>query len=275
MHSVPAMRNPYLPSRAILREVIPETPAIATFVLEPSEPFSFATGEFVQLTVPGVGEAPFTPSSSPSRTETIDLTVMRIGTVTERLHTIAPGAILGIRGPYGRGYPLEEMKGKPIVLIGGGVGLAPLRSLLLALLDDPASFSRITLLYGARTPEDIVYKRLIPSWRERIELRLSVDRGTPEWKETVGVVTILLDQVDLDVANAVAIVCGPPIMMKFATIRLLDKGFPPERIYLSMESNMSCGIGQCRHCTVGPYYACKDGPVFAYAELSGLSKIWV
>ncbi|MBN1418585.1 MAG: FAD/NAD(P)-binding protein [Planctomycetes bacterium] len=269
------MRNPYLPSRAILREVIPETPTIRTFVIEPEKPFAFATGQFVQLTVPGVGEAPFTPSSSPASTRTIDLTVMRVGTVTERLHALEPGAILGIRGPYGRGYPVDEFRGKPIVILGGGVGLAPLRSLLLTLLDDPASFSRITLLYGARTPEDIVYKRLLPAWRERVELRMSVDKGSPDWKETIGVVTVLLDQVDLDVGSAAAVVCGPPIMMKFGTMKLLEKGFPPERIFLSMESNMSCGIGQCRHCAVGPLYACKDGPVFAYAELAGLSKIWV
>jgi len=268
--------NPYRPVRAVLEEVIEETSTIKTFRIKPDEPVSFATGQFVELAVPGLGEAPFTPSSSPAVSDRMDLTVMRAGLVTERLHALEAGAELGVRGPLGKGYPLDEFAGRPILVLGGGVGFAPLRSLLYALVDDPKRFGRILVCYGARTPEDLVYRQSYEEWgaKKGLELHVSVDKEAPGWKGNVGVVTTLLDKVKLDPKTMPAVVCGPPIMMKFGTLKLIELGFPPESIYLSMEKNMSCGVGKCGHCRVGPYFVCKDGPVLTYAQVKDIPRIW-
>ena len=270
------MRNPYNPTKATLESVTSETGNIKTFVLRPAEPLEFLAGQFVEVTVPGLGEAPFTPSSSPSRKDGLDVTVMRAGKVTSALHDLESGATLGVRGPYGKPYPLDQYAGKDVLIFGGGVGLAPLRSLLLALLTDRAKFGRIILCYGARTPADLIFKAQVRSWAGdgQMEVHLTVDRGDETWKGKVGVVTEALKDVNIDTARTVAAVCGPPLMMKFGTLALLHKGFPPEAIYLSMERNMSCGIGKCGHCRIGPYYVCKDGPVFTYAQLKGIKEIW-
>jgi len=268
------MVNPYLPQESIIEEVIPETPTIKTFVLRPENGLKFSTGQFIELTVPGVGEAPFTPSSSPFQTEKVEITVMDVGHVTHRLHQMRQGDRVGIRGPYGRGYPLEEFYNKEVLVLGGGVGFAPLRSLLFTLLHDLSKYKRVVLCYGAKTPADIVYKGLIPQWREKIEVLCSVDRADETWKEHEGVVTTLLDKFEIDIKNSVAVVCGPPVMMKFATFKLLDLGYRPEDIYLSMERKMYCGIGQCRHCMIGGLFVCKDGPVFTYSQVKELPDIW-
>jgi len=269
--------NPYLPVEAVVDEIISETPNIKTFVLKPSREIKFATGQFMQLTVPGIGEAPFTPSSSPSQTERIEVTVMKVGLLTGELHKMKEGEIVGIRGPYGQGYPLGEFYNKEVLILGGGVGMAPLRSLLLILLENVNKFRRIVLCYGARTPEDIVYKYAFSEWKRRnkLEILRSVDKATPDWAETEGLVTVLLDKIKMDLRNSVAVVCGPPIMMKFGTLKLMDLGYKPENIYLSMEKNMSCGLGKCGHCAVGRYYVCKDGPVFRYDAIKDIPDIWL
>jgi NAD(P)H-flavin reductase len=266
-------KSPYRPIAAKLLKVIDETSNIKTFVLKPESEFHFATGQFIELSIPGVGEAPFTPSSSPLQTDTIDVTIMRTGKLTGILHGFKGGEILGIRGPYGNGYPLEKYYGKDILILGGGVGLAPLRSFLLALLGNKEKFGKITLCYGSRTPDDVVYKYLFPEWRKvaGLEILRSVDKClTGNWDETIGLVTCLLDKITIDMKNAVAIVCGPPIMMKFGTAKLIDIGFTPSNIYLSMEANMSCGMGKCGHCQLGPYFICKDGPVFLYDQIKDI-----
>ncbi|RKY24470.1 MAG: oxidoreductase [Planctomycetota bacterium] len=270
------MSNPYSPVRATLEDVIDETPNIKTFVLKPEREMPFKTGQFIEMTVPGFGEAPFTPSSSPAVTDRMEVTVMRAGTVTELLHKAQPGAVLGLRGPFGKGYPVEEFEGKEILIVGGGVGLAPLRSLLFALFNEMEKFRRVILCYGARTPADIVYKNQLKEWseREKTEVLLTVDEGDGEWKGNVGVVTTLLKQVTVDIPNAVAVACGPPIMMKFTVLELQHMGFGDDRIYLSMEKNMSCGIGKCGHCRIGSFYVCKDGPVFTYEQLKEFRNIW-
>jgi NAD(P)H-flavin reductase len=264
-------QNPYKAIRAIVEAVADETPTIKTFTFRPLEPFSFKAGQFVELAVPGFGEAPFTPSSSPAVTERFDITIMKAGSLTERIHALRPGTEVGVRGPLGKPYPLDLFKGKEILIVGGGVGLAPLRSLLLALFEEIKSYIKIIVRYGARTPGDIVYRQQKP-----IEMMLTVDKGDDSWKGNVGVVTTILEKNKLtsDVKNGVAVVCGPPVMMKFATLKLLELGYPAGSIYLSMEKNMSCGIGKCGHCRIGPYYACKDGPVFTYAQVQNESRIW-
>jgi len=270
------VKDIYRPLKATVEKVITETDNIKTFVLRPEEEFHFKTGQFIEMGISGLGEAPFTPSSSPYATETIDVTIMETGRLTGVFHALKGGETVGIRGPYGKGYALDKMYGKEVIILGGGVGMAPLRSFLLSLLHEADKFKRIVLLYGSRTPADVVYKEQFKEWMKdgRLEIRRSVDKGDKSWQETVGLVTVLVDETKLDPENSVAIVCGPPIMMKFGTFKLLEKKFTPENVYLSMEKNMSCGFGKCGHCQIGPYFTCKDGPVFTYDQLKGLHEVW-
>jgi NAD(P)H-flavin reductase len=270
------MKNIYQPIEATIEDVIVETPTIKTFVLRPQEPFEFKTGQFMELTLPGVGEAPFTPSSDPDIKERIEVTIMNVGRVTALMHGLPKNISLGIRGPYGKGYPLDEFEGKDILIVGGGVGLAPLRSLLFSLFSRIDRYNKVVLRYGARTPQDMVYKNSIPEWskRKKVDVVTTVDVGDSTWKGNVGLVTTILKDLPVDLNKAVCVVCGPPIMMKFVTLKLLDLGLKPEGIYLSMEKNMSCGLGKCGHCRIGRYYVCKDGPVFIYEDLKDMPDIW-
>ncbi|MCM8801353.1 MAG: FAD/NAD(P)-binding protein [Candidatus Omnitrophica bacterium] len=270
------MQDIYLPIKATLEEIVVETPTIKTFVLKPHTLFSFKTGQFIELTLPGIGEAPFTPSSDPNIKDKIDVTIMNVGRVTSLLHSLQRGALLGIRGPYGKGYPLEEFVGKDILIVGGGVGLAPLRSLLFSLFSNLNRYNKVVLRYGARTPKDIVYKDSLLEWakKDKVDVVITVDSGDSSWKGNVGLVTTILKDLPIDLDKAVSVVCGPPIMMKFVTLKLLDLGFRPKDIYLSMEKNMSCGLGKCGHCRIGRYYVCKDGPVFTYEDLKEIPDIW-
>ncbi len=275
------MLNPYQSIPATIVDVISESPTIKTFVLRPAAPFAFRAGQFVEIAVPGLGEAPFTPSSSPFEKETLEVTIMKAGKVTEALHRLAPGATLLLRGPFGKEYPLSDFAGREIVIVGGGVGLAPLRALFLALVHEIESYPKIVLCAGARTPEDMIYKRLImeswPRLHRNVSLRVTVDK-VPEgtaWAGKVGLVTTTLDQLDVDLARAVAVVCGPPVMMKFVTFKLIaELKLPPSSLYLSMEKNMSCGIGKCGHCRLGPYFVCQDGPVLPYDKIKDIEGIW-
>ncbi len=272
------LTNPYQPIKADIKEVLDETPNIKTFVLRPRVRFPFETGQFIELTVPGVGEAPFTPSSSPEIDEEMEVTVMKVGTMTSALHEMKAGEWVGLRGPFGLGYPLGDFVGKEILIVGGGVGLAPLRSLFFALVHRLDSYKRIVFCYGARSPSDIVYKDVVlnewPKLDPKISFRMTVDKGDDNWKGKVGLVTTTLGNLDVHIPNSVAVVCGPPIMMKFSTFKLIDLGYEPEQIYLSMEKNMSCGIGKCGHCQLGKYYVCKDGPVFSYDLVMDAREIW-
>lgn len=271
------MKNPYAYIEAEILDIVTETPNIKTFTVRPSQPISFRAGQFMDLSIPGIGEAPFTPSSNHNAVEKLDFTIMSAGRVTKLLHQSKPGDIVGVRGPYGLGYPLNAFKSKEVFIVGGGVGLAPLRALLYALFNDAADYKRIAVKYGARTPKDIVYKNEIETWRGKarhVEVDITTDVGDDTWKGNVGLVTTILKDLKIDVNNTVAIVCGPPIMMKFVTFKLLDLGFKDSSVYLSMEKNMSCGVGKCGHCRIGPYYACKDGPVFTYDKLRELPNIW-
>ena len=270
------MANPYEPIPAEVLDIIEETPNIKSFLLKPKSDFSFQTGQFIELTLPGEGEAPFTPSSNPKIKENFEVTIMKAGRVTFKLHNISKNTILGIRGPYGRGYPLEKFKDKEILIVGGGVGLAPLRSLLLALFNEIDDYKKIVLRYGARTPKDLLYQDEYKDWQKnkKLDMLLTVDVGDENWKGNVGVVTTILKDLPLEIKKAVAVVCGPPIMMKFTTLKLLDLGFSPSQIFLSMEKNMSCGLGKCGHCRLGRFYVCKDGPVFCYEEIKEIEDIW-
>lgn len=266
------MENMYKPVESEIIRVIDETPTIRTFVLKPEERIPFKAGQFMMVTVPGLGEAPFTPSSSPYVAETVEFTIMNVGSVTGSLHKMKPGEKVGLRGPYGVPYPLEKFRGRDIFIVGGGVGLAPLRALLLALFHDIEKFRKISIKYGARSPRDIVFKEQVKEWRtrERTEIEITVDVGDPSWDGKVGLITTILDKPNVEIGNSAAIVCGPPIMMKFTTRKLLDVGFPGSEIYLSMEKNMCCGAGKCFHCNIGKYFVCKDGPVFTWDKVKDI-----
>ncbi len=271
--------NPYQPVPVTLTRVTEESPTIKTFTMNAPSGFRFLAGQFVEITVPGVGEAPFTPSSSPYEDRYLEVSVARVGRVTAKLHTLQPGAILGLRGPFGKSYPIEKFIGKEVLLVGGGVGLAPLRSLFLSLVHDVNRFKKIVFCCGARTPQDYLYKNSIfNQWCKidpKVCFRITVDKGDESWKGQVGVVTKTLDNLDIDVKNSVAVVCGPPIMMKFTTFKLLEIGYLPTDIYLSMERMMVCGLGHCQHCGIGRFLVCKDGPVFTYQEIKDEPEIWV
>jgi NAD(P)H-flavin reductase len=269
-------QNPYQPINGEIVDIIDESPTIKSFVVVTEQPFKFETGQFVELTLPGEGEAPFTPSSSPNDSGKMEITIMKAGRVTAMLHECKKGQI-GIRGPFGNGYPVDDFAGKEVYIVGGGVGLAPIRSLFLTLVGRMKDFKSVVCRYGARTPEDFIYKKtLFGPWQQikGVDIKLTVDEADGGWKDNVGVVTTILSAKDVKVNNAVAVVCGPPIMMKFATLKLLEFGFEPKDIYLSMEKNMSCGIGKCGHCMLGKYYVCKDGPVFTYEQVKQYPKIW-
>jgi len=269
----------YMPIPATIERIEDDTPAIKTFTIRPREPVPFGAGQFVELSVPGIGEAPFTPSSSPRISERMDITITRVGRVTERLHAMQPGAEVGIRGPLGRPYPIETFRGREILVAGGGCGVGPLRAFLLALIDDLDAYKRVFFRYGARSPRDIVFRDAATrGWGQGddLDVLLTVDVGDPEWDGHVGVLpTILTEEyLDCDPDNGVAVICGPPLMMRFTVLKLLERGYRPENIFLSLERNMSCGIGKCGHCRLGRYYVCKDGPVFSYNEIRSNPRLW-
>ena len=268
-----------MPIPATIDHIVEETHTIKTFGLRPERPIAFQAGQFVELAVPGIGEAPFTPSSSPAVTEKMEITIMRVGRVTEVLHEMKIGDQLGIRGPYGQAYPIEKFHGREILIVGGGCGVGPLRALLFALFEDLDHFGRIIVRIGARSPHDLVFKDAASNrWNkgEQVDVLVSVDHTEPGWTGPVGVVTGILDESHLvcDPKNGVAVMCGPPVMMRFVSRSLLERGYAPEDVYLSLERNMSCGIGKCGHCRLGPYHVCYDGPVFDCAQLQALPEAW-
>jgi len=269
-------KNIYRPIEAEVTDIITETPTIKTIRFEPKEPITFKTGQFVEITIPGAGEAPFTPSSKPSVKDMMEVTVMKTGKVTGKIHELTKGDTIGVRGPLGMGYPIDSFKGKEIVVVGGGCGFAPLRSLMYEFFERSGQFKKLYFRGGCKTPKELVFRNETSEWAERDDLnfKLTVDAGDGKWKGNVGVVTTILDDVEMDCAQGIAVVCGPPIMMKFATQKLLDMGFEENNIYLSMEKNMSCGVGKCGHCRIGTYYACKDGPVFTYDKIKDFPEIW-
>jgi len=270
-------KNPYRPIEAEVLDVITETPTIKTIRFKPKELIPFNAGQFIELTVPGVGEAPFTPSSRPSSPEVMEVTIMRVGKVTAAIHELKKGDTIGVRGPLGSCYPIDDFKDKEIVVVGGGCGFAPLRSLMYSFFDRSGQFKKLYFRGGCKTPKEMVYKTETSTWFERkdLNIKLTVDVGEEGWKGSVGLVTTILDDVSMDYQNGIAVVCGPPIMMKFATLKLINMGFKDKNIYLSMEKNMSCGIGKCGHCRIGIYYACKDGPVFTYDKIKTFPEIWL
>lgn len=268
--------NPYQPMLATLKEVVEETPTIKTFVVEPPEPYRFKAGQFAQVTVPGVGEAPFTPSSDPAQPERLEFTVIRTGRVTEVLHTLKAGDPIGLRGPFGVGYPVDELEGKHVLVVGGGCGLAPLRSLIYTLLHDMKRVRDMRIIYGARESRELLYRRMYDKWAAQsgVSVAYTIDVAEPGWSGHVGVVTTLLERLETPPAETIAVSCGPEIMLKFVTQTLLQRGLSPEQIVLSMNRRMNCGIGKCGRCNIGPYYLCREGPDVHYSKIKDLANVF-
>jgi len=264
---------------AAVEDVVVENPVIKTLVLKAKERFEFRPGQFVMVGVPGVGESPFGISSCCFEPETFEVSVQiqPKGRNTTALHGLKAGDEVIVRGPFGNGYPMDKFKGREVYVVGGGVGMAPMRSVLLALLHEADQYKRIVLRYGARSPELRLYKELCKSWETdpRIDVVYTVDVADASWTHNVGVVTTIVKAEDIeDVEAAVSVGCGPPIMLRFMVPALLDMGFLPENMYFSMEKNMSCGMGMCGHCRIGNYYVCKDGPVFTYDKIKDFADAW-
>ncbi len=230
---------------------------------------SFAPGQFNMVYVFGAGEVPISISGDPGDGGRLTHTVRAVGTVTRALDRVKRGGSVGLRGPYGRGWPLEDTRGRDVVILAGGIGLAPLRPLLYRLLADRKAVRGITLLYGARTPDDLLYTRELRTWGARTDLdvRVTVDSARGDWSGRVGVVTTLLERARFDPAGAIAMICGPEIMMRFAAHDLRARGVPADRIHVSLERNMKCAIGLCGHCQYGADFVCKDGPVFRFDQI--------
>ncbi|BBD07486.1 FAD/NAD(P)-binding protein [Desulfovibrio ferrophilus] len=268
--------NPYLPEPATIIEVLDETPNIKTFrvVLDDEQKmrdFSFDPGQVGQMTAYGAGEATFVINSPSTRMDYLQFSVMRTGEVTEALHGLRAGDKVGLRAPLGNSFPLAALKGKDVVIVGGGIGMAPLRTLLLTMLDNRADYGSITVLYGARSPEDLSYRYEFDEWTGGgADLTLTVDAEASGWEHRVGLIPHVLKDLAPSASNAVAVTCGPPIMIKFTVQALEELGFTDEAIITTLERRMKCGVGLCGRCNIGPKYVCVDGPVFTWAELKEL-----
>lgn len=253
----------------------PETHDTFTLELEPAEgarEFAFAPGQFNMLYVYGFGEVPISISGGPAEPGVLVHTVRAVGTVTRALERLKRGELVGVRGPFGTSWPVEEAQNQDLVIVAGGIGLAPLRPAMIQALAEREKYGKIVLLYGARTPDDLLYVRELEAWRSRLDLEIlvTVDRGLGTWRGNVGVVTTLFPRASYDPFHALALVCGPEVMMRFAILDLQKRGTPPERIHLSMERNMKCGIGLCGHCQIGPTFVCKEGPVYRFDRVKDL-----
>ena len=271
--------NLYQPQLVTVTDVVDETVDTRTFRLEFRdarfrESFSFRAGQFGEYSVFGAGESTFCIASPPTRKGYIECTFKAVGKVTAELREVNRGDTIGFRGPYGNWFPVDDWKGKDVVFVAGGIGLAPVRCVIWNVLDRRDEFGKVTIVYGARSVGDLVYKRELEEWAARDDLTLvqTVDPGgeTPEWNGEVGFVPPVVEATAPSAENAVAVLCGPPIMIKF-TLPVLDKlGFAPDAVYTTLENRMKCGVGKCGRCNIGPVYVCKDGPVFTAAQLAEL-----
>ena len=279
LEQIPFRPNePMLPAPWRIERVGKETADTFTLALAPSgkaPPFSFAAGQFNMLYVFGVGEVPISISGNPLVPAPLIHTTRAVGTVTRAMAKLKVGDALGVRGPYGTGWPLAEAVGRDVVIVAGGIGLAPLRSVVYYLLARRRDFGQVVLLIGARTPRDIPFRAELRRWSARrdLHLEITVDHVVGPWRGNVGVVTKLIPRAPFDPANAIALLCGPEVMMRFTALELQKRGLTTECIYASLERNMKCAVGFCGHCQFGPTFICKDGPVFRYDRVKPLLSV--
>lgn len=270
----------FQPNLARIERVLPQMRNHRLFQLkfvdeEVASAFSHSPGQFVEVSLLGVGEAPISISSPPTRPGVLEICVRKAGSVTSALFELQKGDLIALRGPFGRSFPMDLLRGKDLLLVAGGLGMAPLRSLLLSVLDDRRSYGDLVLMYGARNPDDLLFKYELLGLLNRTDMKylLSVDKDEEGiWRQYIGVVTGLFDKVQLNPETTFCALCGPPIMYRFVLRELLKRGVAPEQILMSLERMMKCGVGKCGHCAIGEYYCCTNGPVFKYSEISHIKE---
>jgi NAD(P)H-flavin reductase len=264
-------QSPFVPTPMAIARAVRELDGVFTFAMDVPEGFSFRPGQFNMLYVHGMGEVPISISGDPAEPTRLVHTIRAVGSVTRGMEKLTEGAVLGVRGPYGSAWPVEAAKGSDVLFVAGGLGLAPLRPAILHVLAHRADYGRVTILYGARTPADILFRAELERWRGRFDCRVEaiVDRAGRDWFGPVGAVTRLLDDVTIEPDDAV-FVCGPEIMMRFVIRELDARGVPREAIWVSLERSMKCGVGLCGHCQLGGSFVCKDGPVYRFDQVAKL-----
>jgi len=266
-------RDPMLPHPAVVQSIKPEAHGISTFSLvfvdrAEAAAYRFSPGQFNMLYLPGMGEVAISMSSDPGESKVLGHTIRYAGSVTRAFGRLRVGDVVGVRGPYGSAWPLESAVGKNLVLAAGGIGLAPLRPVILSVMRQRDQYGRVLLLYGSRSPADLLYCEEIGRWREGgIEVHVTVDMADENWKGQVGVVPQLFYRIRVDPKQTLVMTCGPEIMMRFVIYEALARRIPKESIFLSMERNMKCGVGFCGHCQFGPTFICKQGPVLNFAAI--------
>ena len=271
----PANSNhPLIPHLATLRYVADLTPDTKLFDIELDDPelagsFDYKPGQFAFVSAFGIGEAPFGLISLAYRRDGIEFAIRRVGTVTEGLHQLEPGATVGIRGPYGNWFPMEDYKGKQMLIIGGGIGMAPMRPVINYILDHRADYGALVIINGARTPRDLVFANEFETWSKapNTRLELTVDSGDAQWKGRVALIPAVVKELRPSPEDCIAILCGPPIMIRFTLVELNALGFEGHQIVTTLEGKMKCGLGKCARCNVGDKYVCQDGPVFTVEQI--------
>ena len=266
----------YQPAPATMVKVdeLTEREKLFTLHLKGGQDLGHRAGQFVEVSVFGTGEAPISISSPPTRNGGFELCVRNAGNVTGALHRMQPGSTVGIRGPYGNGFPVDRMRGRDLLLVPAGLGLAPVRSLIHQVLDERSAFGRVIILYGARNPSELLFRDELDQWaaRDDIELHLTVDRADESWTGHIGVITTLFPKISVNPRSTIAVTVGPPVIYRFVIMECLSKGVQDDRILLSLERRMKCGLGKCGHCQVNSAYVCQEGPVFTFARLKELPE---
>ena len=261
-------------SKIIRVEQLTQTEKRFEIILPNNMPLNHIPGQFVEVSIFGYGEAPISICSSPTKLPSFELTVRKTGRLTDKMHLLDAGSLIGIRGPYGNGFDVNKFTGKDMLFVCGGIGLAPLKSLIDYTIAKRKDFGRILIVYGTKNPKEILYKNEIEKWKKAndIEFAMTVDRADESWKGQVGVITTLIPPLELDVKNTIVTVVGPPVMYKFVIMALKSKRIPDENIYLSLERRMKCGVGKCGHCQINETYVCQDGPVYHYPLVKRLGE---
>jgi sulfite reductase subunit B len=261
-------------ARVVIAEKFTEREQFFRLAFEDGFPFDYKPGQFVEVSVFGRGEAPISICSSPTQKGSFELCVRAVGDLTNALHTVSAGGVLGIRGPFGNGFNAESARGQDVLFVAGGLGLAPTRSFIKYVIDNRSQYGKVTILVGARSPQELLFKEDLKEWQARpdVDCLVTVDRSDGSWKGNIGLITSLFSKISIAPTNTVAVIVGPPIMFKFAVLEALSEGVPENRIVCSLERRMKCGIGKCGHCQIRNIYVCQEGPVFTYAQVKRLRE---
>lgn len=272
-----AVNDPMIPFPMKVERFVWETEDVFSIQLahENGDNFLFRPGQFNMLYAFGIGESAISISSDSSKKSSLIHTIHKIGYVTSQLSKLKKGDIIGVRGPFGKGWPVNDVTGKDVVIVAGGIGLAPLRPVLYHIFKNRKKYGKVTLLYGARSPQDILYPVELENWRKKhdIHIEVTVDRADNTWRGHIGVVTTLFDYVQIDPSKTISMLCGPEVMMKFTIDELRNAGLHKKDIFVSLERNMKCAVGFCGHCQYGPNFICKDGPVFNFTQVKDIFEI--